>query len=177
MSEVLEPPVTDPVTVALGALQAALDEVVQLTVPGAEGELWMLSGPELLEAAEVVHRVTRRADAVLHGLVREIDARGAATESGAHSTAGWLRARLHLHPGAARRVVTTSRALHDDPSGVLVHHGAEAPADGGRQLLRSAFAAGDLTAEHASVGGPGRRWWSAGTTTAAPRCAAIWAWS
>ena len=151
MSEVLEPPVTHPVTGALGALQAALDQVVQLTAPGPDGELWMLSGPELLEAAEVVHRVTRRADAVLHGLVREIDARGAATEAGAHSTAGWLRARLHLHPGAARRMVTTSRALHDDPSGVLVHHGAEAPAPGGRHRLRSAFAAGDLTAEHASV--------------------------
>ena len=84
MSEVLDPPVTDPVTAALGALQAAVDQVVQLTVPGPEGELWMLSGPELLEAAEVVHRATRRADAVLHGLVREIDARGAATGSGAH---------------------------------------------------------------------------------------------
>ena len=110
--------------------------MVQQAVPGPEGELWMLSGPELLEAAEVVHRVTRRADAVLHGLVREIDARGAATEAGAHSTAGWLRARLHLHPGAARRVVTTSRALHDDPSGALVHHADQAPAPGGRHLLR-----------------------------------------
>jgi uncharacterized protein DUF222 len=99
----------------------------------------------------VVHRAGRRADAVLHGLVREIDARGAATEAGAHSTAGWLRARLHLHPGAAGRVVTTSRALHDDPSGVLVHHADQAPAPGGRHRLRAAFAAGEITAEHASV--------------------------
>jgi hypothetical protein len=152
MSEVLEPPVADPVTAALEALRAAVERVVQTTVPGPDGELWTLSGPELLEAAEVVHRVTRRADAVLHGLVREIDARGAANDTGAHSTAGWLRARLHVHPGAAKRLVTTARALHDDPSGVLVHHADTEPATpGGRHLLRSAFAVGDLSAEHASV--------------------------
>ena len=153
MSEVLEPPVIDPMSAALEALQAAVEQVVQQTVSGTDGgELWMRSGPELLDAAEVVHRVTRRAEAVLHGVVREIDARGAATDAGAHSTAGWLRARLHLHPGAARRLVTTSRALHDDRSGVLVHHAdAEPAAPGGRHLLRSAFAAGDITAEHASV--------------------------
>ena len=152
MSEVLEPPVTDPVTAALGALQAALDAggAADGARPG-RASCGRCPVPELLEAAEVVHRAGRRADAVLHGLVREIDARGAATGSGAHSTAGWLRARLHLHPGAARRVVTTSRALHDDPSGALVHHADEPPAPGGRHLLRAAFAAGDITAEHASV--------------------------
>ena len=103
MSEVLEPPVTHPVTAALEDLRAALDAVVAQAAPGADSELWTMSGPELLEAAEAVHRMTCRADAVLHGLVREIDARGAATDAGAHSTAGWLRSRLHLHPGAARR--------------------------------------------------------------------------
>jgi hypothetical protein len=151
MSEVLEPPVTHPVTDALDALQTAVEQAVRATAPGPDGALWMLSGAELLEAAEVVHRATRRVDAVLHALVREIDARGAATGTGAHSTAGWLRARLHLHPGAARRMVSTSRALHDDPSGALVHHGAEPPAAGGRRLLRAAFAAGEVTSEHASV--------------------------
>jgi hypothetical protein len=151
MSEVLEPPVTHPVTAALQALQVAVEQVVQRAVPGTGGDLWMLSGPELLDAAEVVHRATRRADAAMHALVREIDARGAATDAGAHSTAGWLRARLHLHPGAARRMVTTSRALHDDPSGALVHHIGEPTAPGGRHLVRAAFAAGDVTEEHASV--------------------------
>src|SRR4249919_56441 len=121
MSEVLEPPVTHSVTAALAALHAVLDDLVAPAAPGADGELWAMSGPELLEAAAAVHRLTCRADAVLHGLVREIDARGAVTDAGAHSTAGWLRARLHIHPGAARRMVTTSRALHDDPSGALVH--------------------------------------------------------
>jgi len=111
MTEVLEPPVTHPVTAALDDLHTALDAAVARAVPGADSELWTMSGPELLEAAESVHRVTRQADAVLHGLVREIDARGAATDAGAHSTAGWLRSRLHLHPGAARRMVTAARAL------------------------------------------------------------------
>ncbi len=152
MSEVLEPPVSQAMAAALDALQAAVERVVQQCSAGPDGELWMLSGPELLEAAESVHRARCRADSALHGMVREIDARGAATDAGAHSTAGWLRARLHLHPGAARRLVTTSRSLHDDPSGALVHHADAAPAAaGGRVLLRGAFAAGDVSGEHASV--------------------------
>ena len=151
MTEVLEPPVTHPVTAALEDLSAAIDAVVAQAVPGVDSELWTMPGPELLEAAEAVHRVTRRADAVLHGLVREIDARGAATDEGAHSTAGWLRARLRLHPAAARRMVTSARALHDDPAGALVHHADEPLAPTGRHLLRSAFAAGDISGEHVAV--------------------------
>jgi hypothetical protein len=151
MSEVLEPPVCHPVTTALEDLLGPLDLAVAHAVPGSDSELWTMSGPELLEAAEAVHRVTRRADAVLHGLVREIDARGAATDAGAHSTAGWLRSRLHLHPGAARRMVDTARALHDDPAGALVHHADEPLAPTGRHRLRCAFSAGDISAEHVTV--------------------------
>ena len=151
MTEVLEPPVTHPVTAALEDLRAALDAVVARAMPGADTELWTMSGPELLEAAEAVHRVTHRADAVLHGLVCEIDARGAVTDAGAHSTAGWLRSRLHLHPAAARRMVTSARALHDDPAGALVHHADEPLAPTGRHVLRSAFAAGDISGEHVTV--------------------------
>ena len=151
MTEVLEPPVTHPVTAALVALDTALDAVVAQAVPASDSELWTMPGPELLEAAEAVHRVTRQADAVLHGLVREIDARGAATDAGAHSTAGWLRSRLHLHPAAARRMVASARALHDDPAGALVHHADEPLAPTGRHVLRSGFAAGDISGEHVAV--------------------------
>lgn len=76
MSEVLDPPVADPVTAALDALEAALDEL-------GEAELWTLGGGELVESTARLHRLGCRADAALHGLVREVDARGAAVAAGA----------------------------------------------------------------------------------------------
>jgi hypothetical protein len=153
MSEVLDPPVLPPVTAALSALRAALDDLVECAQPGVGGQLWMMTGADLLDAAAGLHKQTCRGEAVLHGLVREVDARGAATDQGAPSTRAWLRERLHLHPGAAKRVLTTARALHDDPSGALVHHADpdDMPAPGGRALLRAAFAAGEISAEHATI--------------------------
>ena len=152
MSEVLEPPVTHPVTAALespaaaprcggraggsGRRQRALDHVRSRAARGCGGRV---------PPADASGR------RVLHGLVREIDARGAATDAGAHSTAGWLRSRLHLHPGAARRMVTTARGLHDDSLGRPRPPRGRAAAPTGRHLLRSAFAAGDISGEHAAV--------------------------
>ncbi len=115
MSEVLDPPVVHPLTAALDVIDAALDGI------GSQ-ELWGLSGPELLDTVVRLHRLGCRGDAQLHRLVREVDARGAATDAGAPSTAAWLRERCRLHPGAAKRLVTTARAVHDDAGGVLVHH-------------------------------------------------------
>jgi len=151
-SEVLDPPVLSPVGAALDALDAALDAL-------ADAELWTLPGGELVETVARLHRAGCRADSHLHSVVREVDARGAAVALGAPSTAAWLRHRLRLHPGAAKRLVTTARALHDDPPRQLVHHQpAEAPADapegtgsGGRGALRAAFAAGEVSAEHVTV--------------------------
>ncbi|MGH8894413.1 MAG: DUF222 domain-containing protein, partial [Actinomycetes bacterium] len=148
MSEVLDPPLTDPVTAALDHFATALDEL-------ADAELWTLSSAQLLEATAELHRLQCRGDASLHRLVREVDARGAAVQAGAVSTAGWLRHRLRLHPGAAKRLVDTARALHDDPAGPLVpgpdpDPGPEGPG-GGRAGLRAAFAAGEVSAEHAAV--------------------------
>ncbi len=48
-------------------------------------------------------------------------------------------------------MVTSARALHDDPAGALVHHADEPLAPTGRHVLRSAFAAGDISGEHVAV--------------------------
>jgi hypothetical protein len=114
MSEVPEPPVSHPVTAALDALRGAVEALGVVSAPGAAGELWTMPGPALLEETVELHRLMCAADAVLHGMVREIDVRGAATATGAPTTGAWLRERLHLHPGAAKRLVGTARALHDD---------------------------------------------------------------
>ncbi|MBA2769746.1 MAG: DUF222 domain-containing protein, partial [Sporichthyaceae bacterium] len=162
MSEVLDPPVTGPVSAAVGTLAGAVDELVRLSGAGPDvgrdigpaGELWSLSSGELLEVTAQLHRAQCQADAVMHALVREADARGAAIEAGAVNTAGWLRGRLRMHPGTAKRLVETARGLHDDPAGPLVHHaapGEEGVPPSGFAELRAVFAAGDISAEHAQV--------------------------
>ena len=153
MSEAPEPPVTHPVTAAIEGLRGAVEALGVVSAPGADGELWTVPGPELLEQTVGLHRVMCVADAVLHAMVREIDTRGAATAQGASTTRAWLRERLHLHPGAAKRLTTTARALHDDPSGALVHHAEpdQVPASGGRAVLAASFAAGEISGEHAAV--------------------------
>ena len=153
MSEAAEPPVTHPVTAAIEGLRAAVEQLGVVSASGADGELWTVPGPDLLEATVELHRAMCAADAVLHGMVREIDTRGAATGQGAPTTRAWLRERLHLHPAAAKRLTVTARALHDDPSGALVHHAEpdEVPAPAGRAVLAAAFAAGQISGEHAAV--------------------------
>lgn len=143
MSEVLDPPVAGPATDVLGELGALLDRLAGV-------EAWMLGSGELVEATATLHQLRNRVDAVFHALVREVDARGAAAAQGAPSTAAWLRERLHLHPAAAKRTVTTARAVHDDPAGPLAPSGDPGSATG-RVLLREAFAAGEVSAEHVSV--------------------------
>ncbi len=160
---------------ALDGLHRALAEIAAVV----DGGSWRLSSSELLESVVALHHGTNKADAVLHHLVHEVDVRGAAIEVGAPHTAGWLRARLHLHPGAAKRVVATAKALHGDPHGSLVRHSGEEAPDGhavaedvadtdvaadnvapddvaaehtaGRSLLRAALGRGTISAEHAAV--------------------------
>jgi hypothetical protein len=153
MSEAAEPPVTHSVTAAIQGLRGAVEGLGVVSGPGADGELWTMAGPDLLEATAELHRLMCAADAVLHGMVREIDVRGAATATGAPTTRAWLRERLHLHPGAAKRLTATARALHDDPSGALVHQAEpdQVPAPAGRAVLAAAFAAGAISGEHAAV--------------------------
>lgn len=155
MSEVLDPPLADPVTDALAAVAAAVERLGAATRDG----LWSLGSAQVLGSIESAHRIACQVDAVRHSLVREADARGAAVEAGASSSAGWLRHRLRMHPAAAKRLVDTARALHDDPAGPLVHHaddtspGGDSPCDdrSPRAGLRAAFAAGRIDAEHVAV--------------------------
>jgi hypothetical protein len=161
MSEVLDPPLTHPVAPALQAAERALDDLVALAGAAAgSGDLWTLGSEDLVEAAAAAHRLVARADAVLHAMVREVDVRGAAVSQGSPHTHGWLRARLKLHHGHAKRLLATAGALHDDQAGPLVPtwpdeldpgdgDGAEVPT--GRQRLRAAFATGAVAGEQVSV--------------------------
>jgi len=164
MTEVLDPPLTGPVGGGVDALSGVLDGLVAATgADGSAGELWQLGSGELLELTAAVHTLLSRGEAVLHALVREVDVRGAGVAAGAASTAGWLATRCRLHPAGARRLVRTARALHDEGAGPLVRHAGEPEespgsddgdgggGDGEAGRLRAAFAAGQLSAEHAAV--------------------------
>ena len=152
MSEALEPPedvVSSRLTAAVGGVATALAELAA----AASGYLWQEADDALLGGLLELHRLANVQDSVVHRLVREIDCRGAATRTGAPSTAAFLRERLHLHPGAAKRCVVTARGLHDDPSGALVHHldPDEKSGAAGRPVLAAAFSTGAISGEHAAV--------------------------
>lgn len=87
-------------------------EAVETGLGGlAEGNLWALSEAEVLALRERLEAVRARTEAVTLGATREVDCRGAARAVGADSTAGWLRGRLRLHPGAAREEVRLAHEL------------------------------------------------------------------
>ncbi|MEU8087921.1 DUF222 domain-containing protein, partial [Micromonospora sp. NPDC049101] len=79
---------------------------------------WAASEHDLVAALDATHRVEQRLAAVKLTLVRELDGRGTATAQGASSTAVWLRDRLRLGVGAARRLVELAAALDAAPAGV-----------------------------------------------------------
>ena len=152
MSEASDLPDGSRLTAALAGLSAAVAELASV----ASQTCWQETDQALLAGLVELGRLTRAQDAALHRLVREVDRRGTATGTGAPSTAAWLRERLHLHPGAAKRLVTTARGLHDDPSGALVHHtgpddGNDVGAVAGRPVLAAVFEAGTISGEHAAV--------------------------
>jgi len=142
MSEVLNPPVTTAVDDALHALDDALDRLAAAGLCG-------LGNQELTGAVQSLHRVACIAQAQSARLVAEVDARAAATELGATSTAAWLIWALRMHPGAARRAVRDARALHVDPARPLVPV-ADESAPGGLAVTRAAFADGAVSAEQVS---------------------------
>ena len=152
MSEASDLPDGSRLTAALAGLSAAVAELASV----ASQTCWQETDQALLSGLVELGRLTHAQDAALHRLVREVDRRGTATGTGAPSTAAWLRERLHLHPGAAKRLVTTARGLHDDPSGALVHHtgpddGNDVGAVAGRPVLAAVFEAGTISGEHAAV--------------------------
>ncbi|MEU7773358.1 DUF222 domain-containing protein [Micromonospora taraxaci] len=79
---------------------------------------WAASEHDLVAALDAVHRVEQRLAAVKLALVRELDGRGTATAQGASSTAVWLRDRLRLGVGIARRLVELAATLDTAPPGV-----------------------------------------------------------
>ncbi|MCG5453079.1 HNH endonuclease signature motif containing protein [Micromonospora hortensis] len=79
---------------------------------------WALTEHDLITALHAAHRLEQRLAAVKLMLVREVDGRGTATAHGTSSTAVWLRDRLRLGVGAARRLVELAATLDSAPPGV-----------------------------------------------------------
>ncbi|MEO3774117.1 DUF222 domain-containing protein [Micromonospora sp. B9E7] len=79
---------------------------------------WAASDRDLVAALDATHRLEQRLAAVKLGLVRELDGRGTATAQGASCTAVWLRERLRLGVGAARRLVELAARLDAAPAAV-----------------------------------------------------------
>lgn len=101
MTEVLDPPLTSPVQVALDDVNAALDQLHDI-------DLWSLGSDELIRVTAEMQLLRTRAESMTVKLVHEVDARGAAVARGAASTASWLRWAHRMHPGAAKRMVDTA---------------------------------------------------------------------
>lgn len=91
----------------------------------ADTAVWALAEHDLIAALDASHRLAQRLAAVQLALVRELDGRGTAVAQGASSTAVWLRGRLRLDIGAARRLVGLAASVDVAPPGVR-----EALADG-----------------------------------------------
>ncbi|MFG3554475.1 DUF222 domain-containing protein [Micromonospora sp. NPDC047557] len=80
--------------------------------------VWAARERDLVAALDATHHLEQRLAAVKLTLVRELDGRGTATAQGASSTAVWLRDRLRLGVGAARRLVELAATLDTVPPGV-----------------------------------------------------------
>ncbi len=73
--------------------------------------LWSMSESDLLDLRIDLEATRARLESATLTVTREVDGRGAATATGAPSTAAWLRGRLRLHPGAAKAEVELARDL------------------------------------------------------------------
>jgi len=113
--------------VALAAVDAGLDGL-------GVANLWSLPDADLLELRVAQERTLARLQAMILATTREIDGRGAAVATGAHSTAGWLRSRLRAHPGAAKAEVILAADL-----------------DGDLEATGARLAAGDITRDQAAA--------------------------
>jgi hypothetical protein len=126
-------PLEHPARVALDTLDEGISAL-------GESNLWSLSDSELLGLRIAQEATLARLHAQVLATTREIDARGAAVEVGAPSTAQWLRGRCGLHYGAAKREVALSVEL-----------------DTALPVLRDALTAGEVSVEHARVVADGIR--------------------
>ncbi|HET8680888.1 MAG TPA: DUF222 domain-containing protein, partial [Micromonosporaceae bacterium] len=113
------------------AVSAMIAEAVDACAAAA---VWALHDDQLVDMLDELDTAQRRLAAVNLALVRELDGRGLAVAQGASSTAVWLRARMHMPIGAARRLVELAAALDTGPA-----------------VVREALAAGALSVEQAQV--------------------------
>ncbi|MBG6103477.1 hypothetical protein IW249_003891 [Micromonospora vinacea] len=96
----------------------ALEQAEAAVAACFETAAWAATERDLVAALDATHRLEQRLAAVKLTLVRELDGRGTATAQGASSTAVWLRDRLRLGVGAARRLVELAATLDTAPPGV-----------------------------------------------------------
>jgi hypothetical protein len=103
MSETPDLP-AHPARAALAAVDDALGQL-------GSANLWSMSESDLLDLRIDLEATRARLESATLAVTREVDGRGAATATGAPSTAAWLRGRLRLHPGAAKAEVELARDL------------------------------------------------------------------
>ncbi len=99
------------------------------------GDVWRLSDGELEQSMVATHEVTARLAAARGRVLVEARDRGFAVRNGAADLPGWLRERLVLAPGAARRQVELARDTVEGPC----------------QATGAALAAAEISVEHALV--------------------------
>lgn len=73
--------------------------------------LWARSSDELVGYLDAVQVLAQRVAALRLALVREVDARGVPALQGAPGMLAWLRGRLRVSGGEAKRMVALARAL------------------------------------------------------------------
>jgi len=106
MTQGQAPPVEHPVTAAVQVVRDGLAALRGATV-------WSLSDDDLITALDDVAAAEAELAAVRLALVAGVDGRNLAALE-ATTTTGWLRGRLLLAPGAAKRTVKLALALRED---------------------------------------------------------------
>ncbi len=145
MSDTAGPLPAHPARAASAAVGAALGRL-------QEANLWSLPEADLLQLRADLEVTRARLDATILATTREVDARGAATATGAATTAAWLRDRLLIHPAAAKAEVRLAGELDRD----LTDTGA-ALARGDIDLDRAQAVAAGMAGLPAAVGPAVRR--------------------
>ncbi|HET8681370.1 MAG TPA: DUF222 domain-containing protein [Micromonosporaceae bacterium] len=115
-------------------MRAAVAMIAQAVDACAAAAPWALPDGELVDMLDELHVTQQRLAALNLSLVRELDGRGLAVAQGASSTAAWLRDRMRMSIGAARRLVELAAAVDTGPA-----------------VVREALAAGAMSLEQAQV--------------------------
>jgi hypothetical protein len=134
---------------------AALDAVGDALDAATAADVWSLSDDHLAATIVACEQLAARQAAASLRLVREADARDLGRRLGATSTTAWIGHRLRLRPGEAKLRVDLANRLRvgesiDGPVDFAANVGTTA---GGRSMpaTAAALAAGDVSADHASV--------------------------